>query len=556
MTLIKIKNFVCLASIFIIGFKSNAQVSDSLIKDNQVDVIKNFKPTLSEAIKIPVNPNPEKPTYEKQEFKYNIPQHAYTVKPNIYTIKPLSVGTMLLPKLKGNYVKLGFGNYFTPLAEIYLNTVRNKEYQAGIFFKHLSANGDQNYNDFGQSTLLGYGKKFIEKGIIGSEFYYHRNRINLYGFPNNEFKLPEDPTLVYNLFDGKLNFQNYAKDSVDLTYKVEFNFYHFNNSDLFHENDGQVKAYILQKASSIPFELQTGLRLNNNKINQQDTGKLNYQRIYFDLNPQVFLTGEDHYLQGGFNSTISSDSAGAKFHFYPKAEGGYTLIPKKLSVYAGLTGQLKPNTYRSINSENPFATNIILRNTNNKIEVYGGFKGELGNKTSFMVSSSSSRIENLVTYTVDSSKANQILTYDSGNSKITTLNVEINYQLNDKFRVGLLNKINSYKMDKLANAYSLPQFESKLNLTYNIGDKFLVKLDLFYWGERTGRIDANSLLNSNYYEVKMDPFVDLNFGVDYRYSKNLSAFIQFNNMANNKYNRFINYPVYGINILGGFAFTF
>ena len=173
-----------------------------------------------------------------------------------------------------------------------------------------------------------------------------------------------------------------------------------------------------------------------------------------------------------------------------------------------------------------------------------------------MVSSSSSRIENLVTYTVDSSKANQILTYDSGNSKITTLNVEINYQLNDKFRVGLLNKINSYKMDKLANAYSLPQFESKLNLTYNIGDKFLVKLDLFYWGERTGRIDAKGLLNSNYYEVKMDPFVDLNFGVDYRYSKNLSAFIQFNNMANNKYNRFVNYPVYGINILGGFAFTF
>jgi outer membrane receptor protein involved in Fe transport len=54
----------------------------------------------------------------------------------------------------------------------------------------------------------------------------------------------------------------------------------------------------------------------------------------------------------------------------------------------------------------------------------------------------------------------------------------------------------------------------------------------------------------------MDPFVDLNIGVDYRYSKNLSAFIQLNNLANNRYDRFVNYPVYGINILGGFTFTF
>jgi hypothetical protein len=556
MTLYKFQHFVCLTAFVIIGIHANAQVKDSLIKDNQVDVIKNFKPTLSEAIKIPVNPNPEKPSYEKQDFSYQVPAQAYTVAPNIYTIKPLSMGTMLLPKLKGNYVKLGFGNYFMPLGEVYLNTVRNKEYQAGVFVKHISANGDQDYNNFGQSTALGYAKKFMEKGILGTEFYYHRNRVNLYGSPNNEIKLPEDPTLIYNLFDGKVNYQNYAKDSADLVYRVDFNYYHFNNKDLFQENDAQVKAIIQQKSGSIPFELQTAFRLNNNKIVLADDSKLNYQRIYFDLNPQLFMKGEEYYLQGGFNSTISSDSAGGKFHFYPKAEGGFTLMPKKLAVFAGLTGQLKPNTYRSINSENPFVTQLALNNTSHKIEVYGGFKGELGNQTSYLISSSSSRIENLVTYTTDSAKANQILTYDAGNAKLTTLAVEVNHQWNEKFRIGFLGKINSYKMDKLSKAFSLPQFETKLSLNYNMSDKFLVKLDLFYWGERDGRVDVPSAITPVYYETKMDPFVDLNIGVDYRYSKNLSAFIQLNNLANNRYDRFVNYPVYGINILGGFTFTF
>jgi outer membrane receptor protein involved in Fe transport len=69
-------------------------------------------------------------------------------------------------------------------------------------------------------------------------------------------------------------------------------------------------------------------------------------------------------------------------------------------------------------------------------------------------------------------------------------------------------------------------------------------------------VDVPSAITPVYYETKMDPFVDLNIGVDYRYSKNLSAFIQLNNLANNRYDRFVNYPVYGINILGGFTFTF
>jgi outer membrane receptor protein involved in Fe transport len=63
-------------------------------------------------------------------------------------------------------------------------------------------------------------------------------------------------------------------------------------------------------------------------------------------------------------------------------------------------------------------------------------------------------------------------------------------------------------------------------------------------------------VNENITSQKLDPFVDLNLGIDYRYSKQLSAFIQVNNIANGRYNRFVNYPVYGIIFMGGFTFTF
>ena len=49
--------------------------------------------------------------------------------------------------------------------------------------------------------------------------------------------------------------------------------------------------------------------------------------------------------------------------------------------------------------------------------------------------------------------------------------------------------------------------------------------------------------------------VDLNLGVDYRYSKLFSLYVELNNMANYKYQRWYNYPSQGIWFLGGLKVT-
>jgi len=554
-----VKNYIFLLLGILLMATPNAwaQRNDSLIKDNQIEVIKNFKPVLSEAIKIPVNPNPEKPEYVKPLFSYSLPNAQYHVQPTIYTIKPLSLGTMLLPKLRGNYIKIGYGNFNMPLFEGYLNTTRNKNYQAGLFVKHLSGNGDENYNNFSNNTAYGYVKKFTAKGVLGADAYYHRNRVNLYGAPNDALTLSKDPKFIYQLVDIKTNYQNYSKDSAGLLYKVDLNYYNFNNFEGFKENDFALKGRISKQNTDLPFELVTGLRFNNNMIKNTVGDYYNYQRIYFDLNPQLFMNSENFYLKAGFNSTINSDSTNSTFHFYPKAEGAYHIIKNKLTVYGGLTGWLDPITYRSVWTENPFVNQMTLRNTSHNLEAYFGFKGELGQQTSFLISFNAAKIENLTFYSTDSATAEQILVYDTGKSKLSTISIGLQHQWNEKFRMGIIANILNYKLTNVAQPYTRPQFETKLNSTYNISDKFLVKLDVIYWGLRYGRLDAKrtdgSIMST---DDKMDPFVDLNFGVDYRYNKKLSAFIQFNNIANNPYSRYYKYPVYGINIMGGLTFTF
>jgi hypothetical protein len=185
-----------------------AQNQDSLLRDNVIDVVKTFQPVLSDAIRIPVQPNPEKPEIKKPNFTYQISPANIAVPPTIYTIKPLALGTMLLPKLQNNYVRIGYGNYNMPMGEIYLGSVRNKQYQAGFFAKHLSGNGDLNYNNFSNNTVYGYFKKFNSKGVFETDAYYHRNVVRLYGGQNELLPENKEPKLVYNTYDFKTNYHN------------------------------------------------------------------------------------------------------------------------------------------------------------------------------------------------------------------------------------------------------------------------------------------------------------------------------------------------------------
>ena len=532
-----------------------AQSRDSLIKDNEIDVIKTFRPILSEAIKIPVNPNPEKPEIITRTFTYQIPEQQLIIQPTLYTIKPLSLGTALLPKLKNNYFKLGFGNYVSPLAEIYFNSVRNKQRQAGLFAKHFSANGDNSFNAFSDNLVYGYLKQFIGKGSYGIDALYSRNAVMKYAAINDNDK----KQLVYQLYEAKGFYQNYTSDSSGLFYKMDMGYYNYLGNFGVKENDFFAKIKLGKFFNEVPFELVSGLQLNNtNKDSNSIDGSTGLKRVYFDLNPQVTLSGSDYYLKGGFNSTYVSESGGGSFHFFPKAEAGYYLIQNKLTVLGGFTGNLKPNTFRSITNENPFASAINLRNTITHFELYGEIKGQLTPMTNFSLMASTSKIENMLFYALDSISGRQVSVYDMANSTLVKFGVYLNHSFNEKFRIGIGFTKYNYKLQYqyLSNPYSRPPYELKAHATYNIGDKFLIKFDLFYMGERKG-VSKNWLdPGSGFYESKISDYIDANFGIDYRYNKNLSAFISIYNIANNRYQRFNSYQVYGINAMGGFTFTF
>ena len=61
--------------------------------------------------------------------------------------------------------------------------------------------------------------------------------------------------------------------------------------------------------------------------------------------------------------------------------------------------------------------------------------------------------------------------------------------------------------------------------------------------------------NDQYY-VTLGSIVDFNLGVSYRYNKRVTAFLELNNLASQRYNNWYNYPVQPIQVMGGVSFRF
>ncbi len=523
---------------------------DSL-EDENVRVQTIFKPMLSEALKIPVNPNPEIPESKKPMFMYSLPDISMAVSPTIYTIKPISLGTMLLPQLKNNYSRLGFGNYFTPVFEIYYNSLRNKNWNNGILLKHHSSNGDKNFNTFSNNSISAYSKYFIGKNSISADVLYHRNVAHIYGFPNSLNPLPAEDTtkLIYNSTELNFAYETLHNDSNDLKVKILSNYNYFSNSKSKSEYNFKLAANFSKLKDGIPYELFTAI--NSIHYFVKDSG---YQRTFFDLNPKATLAGENFYIKAGVKIFYFSDNLDSKLYFLPLAEIAYRIMQNKMTVYTGIGGDLQRNTFRSIATENPFVAIPIFENTVNTFEMYLGLKGHLGSGTSYLFSANIANVNNMLFYVQDSNNFSQLPIYDKGTITLTTYTAEINHHFSEKIRIGLTSKVYEYSMSKLASPFSRPTVESKINATYNIGDKFYLHTDIFYVGERISGI--SNLSNQNYYAFKLNPFVDLNCGIDYRYNKNVSAFINFNNIASVRYQRWYNYDVYGFNALGGLTLTF
>ena len=134
------------------------------------------------------------------------------------------------------------------------------------------------------------------------------------------------------------------------------------------------------------------------------------------------------------------------------------------------------------------------------------------------------------------------------------------YQKLEKIKLILGANYYNYDPSNEIKAWHRPDFKIALSGIYDLGDKIIVRADLFYIGQqyaKTSNIVAtnNTITITDAAETLKGVF-DANIGVEYRYTKKLSAFINFNNIGSAKYERWQDYPTQRFGVLGGLTYAF
>ena len=556
-TSLKYKFFFAALSISICS-KVYSQTDD--LDPMQITSTGAYKPVVADANKIIENP-----VVIDSTKKLNVNGFSINSKKLIttYELDPIEAAEMVgepLTKLYNGLVKIGMGNYATPYGEAWYNHLRSKEYAYGLRLKHLSSQttlDGYDFAGFSDNEFSLYGKKFLKEHTLSGDFDYARNVLHFYGF-DNVLNVIEDKNFTiqrFNYFAASAELKSHYSKADRYNHDVKLNFYNLQDAYTASESNFKASGYVQTQVLKEVLKVNASIDYYNYK-----TATDTVNNTIISINPNFIATGEKYRASIGVTAAMDI-FVKSKFYFYPNIDLSYNIVDDIIIPYAGATGKLQKNSFKAITDENPFVlSDLAMRNSNHKYELYGGLKGTLSSKVAYNARLAYSSIKDLPMYVTDSKnimKNRFDVIYDD--AELLNIRAEISYQQREKLRINLRGEYFNYKMATEQKAWYKPQLEFSISANYNLKDKIVAKVDLYYIDSQYAKTfvsDASSSTGTRVEAQELKGVFDANIGLEYRYTKKLGFFLNVTNIANYRYYRYNNYPTQRFGFMAGLSYSF
>ncbi len=554
-----------------------AQKKDESIGTEVVNVVKPYTPTISDAFKVKETPALEDEDNTKKEvIKYSI--FSFPVASTFTPSKgrAANVDKSESEKLFKNYLTLGLGNYTTLNAELFVTEkISDTEYVGGML-RHLSSQGgikgvaldDKFYTT---SLDLTYGNQ--QKNLNWNADLGYQNQVyNWYGLPENF------SSTIIDGINPKHTFHNFYAGT-----KFSLNDSFFKEGSLkynrFWDSYGSTENRFYAKPS---FEFEIADKkiktifiadYISGTLGRNDAGgNLNtYGITNFGMEPSFVINKDNWSVNIGAALYYSLDSkhSESKMYVYPEVTASLKVVGDYMIFYSGLTGGLEHNSYRDFTNENPFVSpNLSVSSivpTNKEYDVFVGLKGKLANSVNYTLKAAYTSEKNKSLF--KHNEFDLFGTHDNfqfGNSfsvvydDIKTLSLfgEIKADLSKKTTFGINGTFNNFSTTNENEAWNLSTLKIVSNLTISIAKKWKVSSEVFFVGDR-----------KEFKQIAFEPayiqgvqtlksYFDANLYVGYKHSERLTGFLKLNNIGNQAYQKWINYPVQGFQVILGASYKF
>jgi len=583
---INFKNIIALV-LFITFQFSFAQKKEENIGTEVVNVVKPYTPTISDAFKIKETPVLDDEGNAKKE----------TIKYNIFSFPVASTFTPSKGKAEGvekeeqahlfnNYATFGGGNYGIVNAELFVNQDLDNNSYVGGMFRHLSSQGsikgvelDDKFYDTSVDLTYGIHERDMSWNL---DLGYQNQIYNWYGL-HAGFGSGLTPNDRANLIAGINPQQSY--NTIYLGSKIEFSesflkeaslkFNHFSDAFGSSENRLYVKP-------SFEFDINDRAIKTNIIVDylggsfkkdywNTSSNPMKYGFTNFGIASSFVMNEEDWTVRIGAGVFYSMDTQNNsnKFFVYPQINASYKVVGDLMIFYAGAEGNLEQNTYSDFVSEDPFVSPTLdIKPTDKQYDIFAGLKGKIVNNVSYNIRGSYVNERNKALFkSNDYSEISASENYTFGNSfqvvyddmKTVSFYGELKADFSKDVTFGINGTFSSYTNTFQAESWNTPSIKLSSTLDFNITPKWYAGVNVFYIGDRKDQklnTDIVYIIAPNLVPTTLASYFDVNAHLGFKYSDRLTAFLRANNITNKSYQKWLDYPVQGFQVVLGANYKF
>jgi outer membrane receptor protein involved in Fe transport len=574
---------VGLGILFLLFFQFSFAQKKEQIGTETVNVVKPYTPKISDAFKVKEIPElDDEGNAKKETIKYTI--FSFPVASTFTPSKGKAEGVEKEKKahLFKNYATFGVGNYGTFIGELFVNQdINNTDYVGGMFRHHSSEGGIQNvaledgFYDTSLDLMYGSNQKDVSWNL---DLGYQNQIYNWYGLPENfgSTLTPQDRVTLINGINpqqiyGTISLGGNVAFNESILNKASLKYNHFSDASGSSENRFYAKPTVefdvmesAVKTNIIVDYVGGSFKKNYSNTN---TERVKYGFTNFGIAPSFVMQEDDWTLNIGAGLFYSLDNVNSnnKFLVYPQFNASYKVVGDLMIFYAGAEGNLEQNSYIDFVNENPFLSPTLnIAPTDKQYDIFAGLKGKLTNTVSYNIKASYANERNKALFRSNDYAENAgNEDYAFGNSfqvvyddmKTLRFYGELKADFSSAVSFGINGTFSSYTNDFQQEAWNMPTIKINSNLDFNITEKWFAGANVFYVGERKD-FQINTDFAANAAPVTLKSYFDVNANVGFKYSDRLTAFARVNNITNNAYQKWLNYPVQGFQVILGVNYKF
>ncbi len=582
-SVLDIRNLIaCLA--IVLPFTLSAQTEETPELQKNIQVYSEYKPQISDASRISVNPKVYDTLDIQVNLKYNVNATPLKTDYHIIPLKAVSVkGDKLQELYKGEFVA-GAGNYWTGLLAFRYNTERSRLKQSGVEVYHLGSAGkvktvsDQKaYAGYSTDYISAYWKRFYEN----STFYvsvkpeyksiYRYGKKELYGYdgPDLDFSTRKGLKDAHRNILGanaKLGIVSNDTDVDALRYNLNMDYdvtYASNPTNL--ESLIGLQRGLEKKLEKLSLGLTADCQLSalNFTPKDIDSTQTNIQGVA-SVMPFVKVGANNWVLQAGIKASPVFGGFNT-FKILPDVAFSYAIPKLKMIPYFKFNGNVDFNSMNEMLCENPYlGDSIMVKPTINNLGFQIGIDGRVKKLITYNADFSVNAYENMyfwhaysIRYFEDKRYWNGAVddefytTYKPFYDKTTLMKLhgDLGF-LFRKVNVDLDANYYKWQMDSINCAWYKPIVDVTASARFNIINpnsnktKLTVEPQLYFMMYKNEDLANNCVI------------LDLGFEAKYHYNNILLFFLDVNNILGVNNERYLDYPTQRANFLLGVSFSF